>query len=145
MIEIIIGLLCLVAGFGMTAGIASGGLRLGGLEFVAGILIAAIGAVLLAHGVFRRVRDRRDGDQYQLRSGGLTVATLLGAALIVIFGIAVFGQITISGLPIGYHAVAEGVPLALFILFLIFKRTQASIDRDATQNSNASHEAHNGI
>jgi putative solute:sodium symporter small subunit len=145
MIEIILGLLLLAAGAGLSLGILGGVLSLGGLEFVAGVVVAALGAVLLVHGLYRRVRDGRDGDSHGLRSGALMMTTLLGAAIVVVFGVAIFGQVTWSGFPFGYHAVAEGIPLALLILFLVFKNRQLAIDLDGLDELALDEERRHGV
>lgn len=129
-IEIILGALCLAAGLALTTGAAGHIVPLSGLDFIIGILTVAFGSALLVHGTFRRVRDSREGSPHGLSSRALMLTTLLAAALIIILDIGVFGQITVSGRPVGYHLVAEGLPLALFVLLIAFNRKQAALDRD---------------
>lgn len=133
MIEFIIGLLCLGGGLVLSFGGVSGVLPLGGLDFIAGLLIATFGAVMMSHGLFRYVRDRREGEPHGLRTRALMLVTVLIAALIVVSGTGFFGQMTISGFAVGYHAMAEAIPIALFLLYLIFKRKQAALDRDGVR------------
>lgn len=133
MIEFIVGLLCLGAGLVLSFGGVSTALPLGGLDYVAGLIAATLGAAMMSHGLFRSVRDRREGEPHGLRTRALMLVTVLIAALIVVFGVGFFGPMTISGFAVGYHAVAEAVPLALFLLFLAFKRKQAALDREGVR------------
>jgi len=144
MIEIGIGLLALIAGLALSVGALKGVLPLGGFDGVAGLLVLAAGSMLLAHGLFRRLRGRNQANAHFLRSAGLMSATLIAAALIVTIGIAIFGQVTISGFPLGYHVVAEGIPIALFVLFLAFQRWQAAIDRDGASTAENEQEFQHG-
>ena len=130
MIEIILGALCLAAGVVLTTGAADHIVPLSGLDFLVGSITAAVGSVLLVHGVVRRMRDGRKGSSHGLRTRALMFTSLLAAVLIVILGVGVFGQITVSGLPVGYHVAAEAVPIALFALLVAFNRKQAALDRD---------------
>lgn len=131
MIEIIVGILCLAAGIGLLSGIAAASLGLGPLGFVVGKLIAFAGSVLVAHGVFRRLRDGRSEGQYGFRSGGLAFATLAGLTVVLFFGAVLLAPVTVSGVAVGYHAVAEAVPLELLLLFMVFNRKQSVLDREA--------------
>lgn len=135
MIEFIIGLLCLGGGLVLSFGGVSGVLPLGGLEFLAGVSVAIVGVLMVSHGLYRYVRDRREGEPHGLRTRALMLVTILIAALIAVSGTSFFGQMTISGFAVGYHAVAEAVPIALFLLFLAFKRKQAALDRDGVRAS----------
>ena len=135
MIEFIIGLLCLGGGLVLIFGGVTGVLPLGGLDFIAGLLIATFGTVMMSHGLYRYVRDRREGEPHGLRTRALMLVTVLIVTLIVVFGAGFFGQMTISGLAVGYHAMAEAVPIALFLLYLTFKRKQAALDRDGVRAS----------
>lgn len=145
MIEIVVGLLCLGAGLGISSGIASPVLQLAGLEFLAGALLASLGAILLAHGLFRHMRDRLDGDHHALRTKGLMVVTMLSFALLIVVVGGVLGQITVSGVPVGFHLMGEVLPLAILASFLAFKRKQAALDRDALDAALSGQEGPHGV
>jgi uncharacterized membrane protein SpoIIM required for sporulation len=129
MIEIILGLLLLAGGGTLSLGVLGAVLPLGGLEILVGMLLAALGSILLSHGLFRRVRDGYDGNSYAMRRHGVMFVALLSAAVLIVAGVAVFGQFTVSGLAIGYHVVAEIIPFVLFVLFGVFKRKQDAIEQ----------------
>ncbi len=145
MIEIILGVLLLAGGAGLSLGVMGGVLPLGGLEFIAGLVVAALGAVLSVHGLYRSVRDRQEGVSHGLRSRALMMTALLSAALAIVFGVAIFGQVTWAGFPFGYHAVAEGVPLAFLVLFVLFKKKQSKIDLDGLEELARGAERRHGV
>jgi hypothetical protein len=131
MIEIIFGVLGLAGGIGLAFGILNGLLPLGGLAFTGGGLVASLGSLLLAHGLYRIARQRTSGSGHGLRTRALMVTAVLTAAFLTFAMVALFGQLTVSGVPVGYHAVAEALPLALLLLFLASNRRQSAIDREA--------------
>ncbi len=135
MIEIVLSLLCLAGGVSLALGIFNGVLPLGGLAFIGGTFLAAVGGVLLTHGIYRVVRQRYDGDDHGLRTRALMGTSALTAGFLAIAIIAVLGQLTVSGVAAGYHSVAEVLPLALFALFLAYNRRQSAIDREAVQRA----------
>lgn len=145
MIEIILGVLLMACGAGLSLGVMGGMLPLGSLEVVAGMLLAALGFILLSHGLFRRVRDGYEGDSYPLRRQGVMLVTVLSAALLIVAGVAVFGQFTVSGLPVGYHVVSEVIPLALLLLFLAFRRKQNAIEYESSAARRSAQESLHGL
>ncbi len=145
MIEAAIGLLCVAAGLAVALGIADDALQLGGLAFLTGTAVVFLGALLFVHGLYREVRNRRAAEPHGLRTRALMLVSVACGLLIVVLGTAVFGQMTVSALPLGYHAVAEAVPLALFILYFAFKRKQARLDREGLFAANLRPEATHGV
>ena len=133
MLEIATGLICFIAGLGLGLGLTAGLMPSSGFEFAAGAVCAGLGSLLLAHGLFRRVRDARAGDTHGLRTQGLMLATALAAVLLIAGGIGIFSRMTISGIPVGFHVFAVVLPLALFMLMLVFNRKQSAIDLEAAQ------------
>lgn len=145
MLEVITGLTCLVAGLGFGLGLTARVIPLSGFEFVAGAVSAVLGAIFVAHGLFRRVRDARDGDTHGLRTRGLMLATMLAAVSLVAGGIGFFAQMTISGVPVGYYVIAAGLPVSLFLLMLMFNRKQSAIDLEASSRPSVRETSLHGI
>ena len=133
MIEIFIAILTFAAGLCLYLGFTGGVVQLAGFEADVGAALAALGVILAVHGLFRRVRDTTAGETHSLRSRGLMMTSILAAVLLIAGGVGFFSQITIAGVPVGYHVAAEGLPLALFVLLLLANRKQSAIDLDASR------------
>jgi uncharacterized membrane protein len=135
MIEILAGLVLIAAGASTASGLVAHFLGaiafdLGALTVVAGSLVAAFGMILVAHGLFRRVRDRRSDDAVRLRESGTAWTALLTALVSVALFVSVFGHVTVSGVPVGFAAVAAGLPVLLFALLLMANRKQSGLDAE---------------
>jgi hydrogenase-4 membrane subunit HyfE len=135
MIEILIGLVLVAAGVGTASGLpayflGTTAFDLGALTVVAGSLTAALGIILVAHGLFRRVRDRRPDAAVRLRESGTAWTALLTALVSAAVFVSVFGHVTVSGVPIGFAVVAVGLPVLLFALLLMANRKQSGLDAE---------------
>lgn len=133
MIEMAFGILVALAAALLASGALDAWVALPGFGAGSFLALVAVGAALVAHGGYRRVRNRRDGPQYWLRTKGLALAAaaatiVLGAVLPAAF--APLGLFKIGGFPLGYYAAAQLLPILLVILLFWFTRTQDGVCQD---------------
>lgn len=130
MIETGIGILLL--GLALAAGL---GLGQGAIPIPLGIAssaaIAALGLLLVCHGIYRLRLKRGTGDRHWLRTSGLMWLVL---ALLGVFGLAVplaaplLNAVRLAGFPIGYYMAAQGSLVVFVIMLFAFAWRADAID-----------------
>jgi putative solute:sodium symporter small subunit len=93
--------------------------------------IAAIGLILITHGLYRRAIHRHPERQKLLRTTALvSVSTgfILFLALIAPQSVEVLNTVQISGFPLGYYLAAQGLLIALAAVTFIHAGRQMTID-----------------
>jgi putative solute:sodium symporter small subunit len=138
MIEIAFGLLVIAAAVAILMGAADTLLLpvpdlFPIIGFTGTAVIAGAGLLLILHGAYRLVRNRRTSGRHALRSAGLLAAMLL---LIALFGFAApllvepLNLITIRGFPAGFYIAAQGALIALVIVAFVAATRQDAIDSE---------------
>lgn len=103
------------------------------IGFAGTAVIAAAGFLLIAHGVYRRVRARRMAGRHELRSAAL-VATMTLLIAILAFALPALVEplnlIRIGGLPAGFYLAAQGALVVFVIVTFATVIRQDAIDRE---------------
>lgn len=131
MIEIILGLVAITAAAAAALGFAEGRVPFPvGLETTGAI--AALGVLLLAHGLYRiRLKRREEGRRHWFRSIGLmgVVLVLTSVLALVIPAIApLLNVFRVAGFPLGYYMAAQGSLIGLVILLFVYAAYADSVD-----------------
>jgi len=138
MIEIAFGVLVIAAAMGILMGAADTLLLpipdlFPIVGFTGTAVIAAAGLLLILHGAYRLVRNRRASGRHALRSAGLAAAMLL---LIALFAFAApllvepLNLIRIGSFPGGFYLAAQGALIALVIIAFASAAKQDAIDSE---------------
>lgn len=121
MIETVFGLLLVLAGagvgFGLTSSFIPVPIGIGGA-----LIVASIGLVLAAHGVFRQRLKREGTDTHWWRTCGLAVTILVLLAIagfVVPAFVPLLNAFKIAGFPLGYYVTAVGVLIG-FVMILFW-------------------------
>jgi len=138
MIEIAFGILVIASAIGILMGAADTlMLPLPDLFPIIGFtgtaVIIASGLLMVAHGAYRRVRDKRTGGRHALRSAGLATAMALLIALFAYVApllVEPLNLLRIGGFPGGFYIAAQVVPIALVILAFVAASRQDAIDSE---------------
>lgn len=134
MIEIVFGLfLAAIAAF-FGAGYVPPGLPIQGFQSTISLVIGGAGLMLAGHGLFRHVRDGRDGETVWFRTLALMCVTLTALAALVLLTAGRMGAASLSGWPAGYLLVSYGVTIAMLYLFILFKRKQQRIESERSRS-----------
>lgn len=136
MIEILFGLLVLAAGGVLQLGLADhmplATLLMPMRGGVAAVL-GGLGALLVMHGSYRRLRDGGRRDSYLVRSGGLAASMLAltaAAALLPPLAVSTLNFVKAGGFPLGYYMAAQGSLILLVMLAFSFAGRQDTIDAE---------------
>jgi putative solute:sodium symporter small subunit len=137
-LELIFGLLAAAVAVALGLGLAPPGLAIQGLQNALSVSIGAVAALIIIHALYRMYRDRHrdDADTQTLRTVAVMFVTLGILAALLVAATAKSGAASINGWPVGYMAVAQGGLIAMALLFWIFKRKLAAIEKQASFNRN---------
>jgi putative solute:sodium symporter small subunit len=138
MIEIAFGVLVIAAAMGILMGVADTLLLpipdlFPIIGFTGTGIIVASGLLLVLHGAYRIVRNRRTSGRHALRSAGLAATMLL---LVALFAFAApllvepLNLIRIGGFPAGFYLAAQGALIAFVIIAFVSAARQEAIDRE---------------
>ena len=130
MFEIAFGALVLTAAFAARLGYADTVLPLP-IGVGAAAALALFGLILVLHGIYRVMLERRADDRYWLRTTGLMALML---ALLFLFGFAIHGLVPllnafkVAGFPLGFYMAAQGALIAFVIMLFLFAARADAID-----------------
>jgi putative solute:sodium symporter small subunit len=138
MIEIAFGILVIAAAMGILMGVADTLLLpvpdlFPILGFTGTAVVAGTGLLLVLHGAYRLVRNRRTSGRHALRSAGLVAAMAL---LIALVGLAApllvepLNLLKVGGFPGGFYLAAQGALIALVIIAFVAAAKQDAIDSE---------------
>jgi putative solute:sodium symporter small subunit len=103
------------------------------IGFAGTTFIVASGLLLILHGAYRRVRDRRTGGRHALRTTSLAAAMGL---LVALFAFAApllvepLNLIRIGGFPAGFYLAAQGALIAFVTIAFLSASRQDRIDSE---------------
>lgn len=130
MVEIAAGVVVMAAALWLAASGSGMIMGIGPLAALGGV-----GVLLCLHGLYRSIRDRREGSRHWLRAQGVHT-TILVLALAVAVALPVvaapLGIFKVAGFPLGYYMAAQGVPILLVALAFLAARAEDRIDIEET-------------
>lgn len=130
MIEIAVGLFALLAAAAIALGLVQP-LTAFPIGIGTASLIAILGFLLVAHGVYRRRLKRAPEKRHLVRSYGLTGLLLVLAAVFTLgvpLAAPLLNAFKVAGFPLGYYMAAQGVLVALVVLMFIHALRSDTID-----------------
>lgn len=132
MIEIGLGLIAILAGTGIAAGLTEGLIP---FPLGRGAVITAfvLAAALILRGIFRLARRRASVDQHALRTLGL-MTLVCGLTIVTALALPSLSEtlnvVTIGGFPFGLYLMAQGALIFFIALLFLYAVRQERIDRE---------------
>lgn len=140
-LEFVTGLLIALVGLAAAAGLAEVKRMAPVINLGVVLAVAAAGAAMFSHALYRRARRVREPDLFWLRACGLALAATsatLALAIALPLWLAPLGLFKIGGFPLGYYAAAELVPILLVVLAFWQARAMDRLDDPSRPESDPS-------